>query len=88
LPNKAKHRKKGRGYFTKYFVIIIAFTAIIGSSIYFAFFQQSYVTPQQFENYARSLIPDYGQSLNSFFPETWSDFDLARCLVPLMVKNG
>jgi hypothetical protein len=75
LSKKAKHRKKGKGYFIKNFALIMSCIVIVCSSIYFAFFQQSYVTPQQFESYAMSLISDYNQSLSYFYPETFGDFD-------------
>lgn len=75
LPIKARQRKKGKYYFIKYLALLLAFITIGGSSIYFAFFQQSSVTPQQFEKYAKSLISDYNQSLSFFYPETFNSFD-------------
>jgi len=75
LPIKARRRKKENIIFIKYLALLLAFIIIGGSSIYFAFFQQSFVTPQQFEKYAKSFVANYNQSLSFFYPETFSSFD-------------
>ncbi len=72
IHHKQRNRKNS---FIKYFVTVLIIGILSFSLIYIVFFQQSVVSSQQFENYAKSLISDYNQSLNSFFPETFSNFD-------------
>lgn len=53
----------------------LALIIIISISTYFAFFQQTFVSSQEFEKYAQTLISNYNKSINFFYPITFNSFD-------------
>lgn len=75
MPTQPKHGRKRKISFRKYFVLVLTLIGIVIASIYLAFFQQSFVSSQQFEKYAKSLVSNYNESLSRFYPKTFSSFD-------------
>jgi hypothetical protein len=54
---------------------MLTLSVIAIALLYFAFFQPSFVSPEQFERYAQTLISNYNQSLSFFHLETFDSFD-------------
>lgn len=75
MSTQPKRRKKRKISFKKYFFIILTLGIIVIASLYFAFFQPSFISPKQFEKYAQTLISNYNQSLSFFYLETFDNFD-------------